>query len=137
MTSRLGLVLGTEAMNLIDAGIASASAIDLAMRLGYNHPMGPLELADLVGLDARLNNLESLQASLRDDKFRPPRILRALVSTGYLGRKTGRGFYRYDARGRVIEGSGVETFDGMLAGDQHVDDRSSLSNTGPQQGTAR
>jgi len=100
ITSRLGLALGNEAMRLVASGVAGPSAIDAAMRLGYNHPMGPLELADLVGLDARLNNLNALHPALNDDHFRPPQILVDLVSAGHLGRKSGRGFYAYDADGR-------------------------------------
>jgi 3-hydroxybutyryl-CoA dehydrogenase len=103
ITSRLGLALGNEAMRLVAEGIALPSAIDMAMRLGYNHPMGPLELADLVGLDARLNNLKSLHSALNDDRYRPPQILVDLVNAGHLGRKTGRGFYRYDAEGRKVD----------------------------------
>ncbi|MGI8447616.1 MAG: 3-hydroxyacyl-CoA dehydrogenase family protein [Streptosporangiaceae bacterium] len=100
ITSRLGLVLGNEAMRLVATGVAEPAAIDTAMRLGYNHPMGPLELADLVGLDARLNNLNALYPALNDERFRPPQILIDLVGAGHLGRKSGRGFYRYDADGR-------------------------------------
>jgi 3-hydroxybutyryl-CoA dehydrogenase len=100
ITSRLGLVLGNEAMRLVATGVAEPAAIDTAMRLGYNHPMGPLELADLVGLDARLNNLNALYPALNDERFRPPQILIDLVSAGHLGRKSGRGFYRYDTDGR-------------------------------------
>ena len=99
ITSRLGLALGNEAMRLVEQGVAEPAAIDAAMRLGYNHPMGPLELADLVGLDARLNNLNSLYPALGDDRYRPPQILTDLVNSGHLGRKSGRGFYRYDSRG--------------------------------------
>jgi 3-hydroxybutyryl-CoA dehydrogenase len=107
ITSRLGLLLGNEAMRLVSSGVAPPDAIDVAMRLGYNHPMGPLELADLVGLDARLNNLNALYPALDDDRYRPPQILIDLVSAGHLGRKSGRGFYTYDAGGRklVPEGS--------------------------------
>jgi 3-hydroxybutyryl-CoA dehydrogenase len=100
VTSRLGLLLGNEAMHLVSSGVAPPDAIDLAMRLGYNHPMGPLELADLVGLDARLNNLNAIYPALNDDRYRPPQILTDLVSAGHLGRKSGRGFYLYDADGR-------------------------------------
>src|ERR1700678_416906 len=99
ITSRLGLALGNEAMRLVEQGVAEPAAIDAAMRLGSNHPMGPLELADLVGLDARLNNLNSLYPALGDDRYRPPQILTDLVNSGHLGRKSGRGFYRYDSRG--------------------------------------
>lgn len=100
ITSRLGLLLGSEAMRLVSSGVATADAVDVAMRLGYNHPMGPLELADLVGLDARLNNLNALYPALDDDRYRPPQILVDLVRAGHLGRKSGRGFYLYDADGR-------------------------------------
>jgi len=103
ITSRLGLILGNEAMRLVAAGVAAPAAIDVAMRLGYNHPMGPLELADLVGLDARLNNLNALYPALGDDRYRPPQILVDLVSAGHLGRKSGRGFYLYDADGGKLD----------------------------------
>jgi 3-hydroxybutyryl-CoA dehydrogenase len=103
ITSRLGLALGNEAMRMVASGVATARAIDTAMRLGYNHPMGPLELADLVGLDARLNNLNALYPALRDDWFEPPQILIDLVDKGHLGRKTGRGFYFYDEDGNKID----------------------------------
>jgi 3-hydroxybutyryl-CoA dehydrogenase len=103
ITSRLGLALGNEAMLLVESGVAAPPAIDAAMRLGYNHPMGPLELADLVGLDARLNNLNALHGALDDGRFRPPQILIDLVAAGHLGRKTGRGFYLYDADGRKLD----------------------------------
>jgi 3-hydroxybutyryl-CoA dehydrogenase len=103
VTSRLGLALGNEAMRLVASGVAPPTAIDTAMRLGYNHPMGPLELADLVGLDARLNNLNALYPALGDDRYRPPQILIDLVRAGHLGRKSGRGFYRYDPDGRKLD----------------------------------
>ena len=106
ITSRLGLLLGNEAMRLVSSGVAPPDAIDVAMRLGYNHPMGPLELADLVGLDARLNNLNALYPALDDDRYRPPQILVDLVSAGHLGRKSGRGFYTYDADGRKLTPEG-------------------------------
>ncbi len=102
MTSRLGLVLGNEAMRMVESGIATVSAIDAAMRLGYNHPMGPLELADLVGLDARLNNLRSIHEALQDVRLEPPQILIDLVEANHLGRKSSQGFYLYDADGHKI-----------------------------------
>jgi 3-hydroxybutyryl-CoA dehydrogenase len=95
VTSRLGLLLGNEAMRMLEEGVASAEDIDKAMRLGYGHPMGPLQLADLVGLDARLNNLRSMHAQSGRDEYAPPAILERLVADGRLGRKTGEGFYRY------------------------------------------
>ncbi|MGD9700884.1 MAG: 3-hydroxyacyl-CoA dehydrogenase family protein [Acidimicrobiia bacterium] len=101
VTSRLGLLLGNEAMRIVADGIASAADVDKAMRLGYNHPMGPLELADLVGLDARLNNLRSVTARMGRPEFEPPQILVDLVAAGKLGRKSGEGFYRYDDEGHI------------------------------------
>jgi 3-hydroxybutyryl-CoA dehydrogenase len=99
VTSRLGLLLGNEAMRMVEEGVASAADIDKAMRLGYRHPMGPLELADLVGLDARLNNLRSMCEQSGREDYRPPEILERLVAAGRLGRKSGWGFYRYDEAG--------------------------------------
>jgi 3-hydroxybutyryl-CoA dehydrogenase len=92
-SSRLGLVLGLEAMRMFEQGVASAQDIDTAMELGYNHPMGPLKLTDLVGLDVRLNIAEYLHRELGSEAFRPPEILRRMVSEGKLGKKTGQGFY--------------------------------------------
>jgi 3-hydroxybutyryl-CoA dehydrogenase len=102
VTSRLGLIMGNEAMRMVEDGIASAEAIDTAMRLGYNHPMGPLELADLVGLDARLNNVRAVYEALGVEAYKPPAILERLVASGTIGRKVGRGFYEYDSAGRRI-----------------------------------
>lgn len=102
VASRLGLVLGNEAMRIVEEHVASAADVDKAMRLGYRHPMGPLELADLVGLDARLNNLRSMQERSGLEQYRPPAILERLVASGQLGRKTGRGFYAYDADGHKL-----------------------------------
>ena len=96
VTSRLGLLLGNEAMRIVEEGIASAEDVDKAMKLGYRHPMGPLELADLVGLDARLNNVRSMYEQSRLEQYRPPAILERLVAEGRLGRKSGSGFYEYD-----------------------------------------
>jgi 3-hydroxybutyryl-CoA dehydrogenase len=95
VTSRLGLLLGNEAMRMVEDGVASAPDIDKAMRLGYGHPMGPLELADLVGLDARLNNVRSMHRQSGDERYAPPAILVEHVEAGRLGRKSGEGFYRY------------------------------------------
>jgi len=92
-SSRLGLVLGLEAMRMLEQGVASADDIDKAMTLGYRHPMGPLRLTDLVGLDVRLAIAEHLHRELGSDAFRPPEILRRLVAEGRLGKKSGRGFY--------------------------------------------
>lgn len=92
-SSRLGVVLGLEAMRMLEQGVASAHDIDKAMELGYNHPMGPLKLTDHVGLDVRLNIAEYLYRELGSETFRPPEVLRRLVNEGKLGKKTGEGFY--------------------------------------------
>jgi len=92
-SSRLGVTLGLEAMRMVEQGVASARDIDTAMELGYNHPMGPLRLTDLVGLDVRLSIAEYLHRTLGSESFRPPDILRRMVTEGKLGRKTGQGFY--------------------------------------------
>lgn len=94
-SSRLGVALGLEAMRMLEQGVASAQDIDTAMELGYNHPMGPLKLTDLVGLDVRLSIAEYLHRELGTDTFRPPEILRRMVSEGKLGKKTGTGFYEW------------------------------------------
>ena len=100
-SSRLGVALGLEAMRMFEQGVASVQDIDTAMELGYNHPMGPLKLTDLVGLDVRLNIAEYLHRELGSETFRPPEVLRRMVSEGKLGKKTGQGFYDWtkeDAR---------------------------------------
>ncbi len=94
-SSRLGVVLGLEAMRMLEQGVATPEDIDKAMELGYNHPMGPLRLTDLVGLDVRLAIAEYLYRTLEDPQFEPPAILREKVSKGELGKKTGKGFYRW------------------------------------------
>jgi len=93
-SSRLGVVLGLEAMRMLEEGVASAADIDTAMELGYGHPMGPLRLTDLVGLDVRLRIAEYLHAEL-GDRFKPPRILSEKVRGGELGKKAGKGFYEW------------------------------------------
>lgn len=97
-SSRLGVLLGTEAIRMLEEGVASAEDIDTAMRLGYRHPIGPLRLTDLVGLDVRLGIAEHLAATL-GERFAPPRLLRDMVARGDLGRKTGRGFYEWPQKG--------------------------------------
>ena len=92
-TSRLGLVLGLEAIRMVEEGVASADDIDKAMELGYRHPMGPLKLTDLVGLDVRLGIAEHLADVLDDRRFDPPALLRKLVAEGKLGKKSGQGFF--------------------------------------------
>jgi len=94
-SSRLGVVLGLEAMRMLEQGVASVEDIDKAMELGYNHPMGPLKLTDLVGLDVRLAIAEYLHATLKLPHYEPPAILRDKVKKGELGKKTGRGFYTW------------------------------------------
>ncbi|MCZ0991751.1 3-hydroxyacyl-CoA dehydrogenase family protein [Streptomyces diastatochromogenes] len=93
-SSRLGVALGLEAIRMVEEGVAGPEAIDDAMRLGYKHPMGPLRLTDLVGLDVRLAIAEYLHATL-GERFAPPRLLRDKVARGELGRKTGQGFYTW------------------------------------------
>ena len=93
-TSRLGVILGCEAMRMLESGVASAEDIDRGMELGYRHPMGPLKLTDLVGLDVRLAILDHLTKEV-GEQFRPPPILRQMVRAGKLGKKSGEGFYRW------------------------------------------
>lgn len=99
-SSRLGVALGLEAMRMVEEGVAEPAAIDKAMELGYRHPMGPLRLTDLVGLDVRLAIAEYLHEKLGGERYRPPAILRRMVEEGKLGRKTGEGFYRWDKGAR-------------------------------------
>lgn len=94
-TSRLGLALGLEAIRMVEGGIAAAADIDRAMVLGYRHPVGPLKLTDIVGLDVRLD----IARNLRDaygERFTPPPLLERMVGEGKLGKKSGEGFYRWD-----------------------------------------
>ena len=92
-TSRLGVALGLEAIRMVEEGVASPEDIDTAMMLGYRHPMGPLKLGDLVGLDVRLDIARYLRGALGSDVFEPPALLERMVEEGRLGRKSGRGFY--------------------------------------------
>ena len=94
ITTRINALIGNEAFNMLQAGIATAEDIDKGLKLGLNHPMGPFELVDLVGLDVRLNILEYLHSTL-GEKYRPNELLRQYVREGRLGRKTGRGVYEY------------------------------------------
>jgi 3-hydroxybutyryl-CoA dehydrogenase len=96
-TSRLGIALGLEAIRMFEQGVASAEDIDKAMVLGYNHPMGPLRLTDLVGLDIRLSIADYLFSELNSEVFRAPEILRNKVAEGKLGKKTGEGFYKWES----------------------------------------
>ena len=104
-TSRMSALMGNEAMYMLMDGIASAEDIDTAMRLGFNHPMGPLELGDLTGWDTRLAVLKYLHESL-GEKFRPCPLIAKMVKAGRLGLKTGRGVYEY-VDGQRVPGSGL------------------------------
>jgi 3-hydroxybutyryl-CoA dehydrogenase len=99
ITSRVNALIGNEAFAILEAGLASAEDIDKAVKLGLNHPMGPFEMVDLIGLDVRLSILEYLYQTL-GEKYRPNELLKKLVAEGRLGRKTGRGVYEYSQQGR-------------------------------------
>jgi 3-hydroxybutyryl-CoA dehydrogenase len=103
-SSRLGVSLGVEAMRMVQEGVATPGDIDTAMELGYNHPMGPIELGDVVGLDVRLDILEYLRTEL-GERFRPPQILKRKVRAGKLGKKSGEGFYVWED-GDIVGTSG-------------------------------
>jgi 3-hydroxybutyryl-CoA dehydrogenase len=94
-TSRLGVLLGLEAIRMLQEGVASAQDIDRALELGYRHPVGPLKLTDLVGLDVRLDIARYLYAELGAEQFKPPALLEQMVAQGKLGKKTGEGFYTW------------------------------------------
>ena len=97
VSTRLGVLLGLEAIRMVEAGVAEPGDIDLAMELGYRHPMGPLRTGDLVGLDVRLAIAEHL-AGVYGERFEPPALLRTMVAEGKVGRKAGQGFYTWDQR---------------------------------------
>jgi len=97
ITSRVNALIGNEAFAMLEAGLASAEDIDKAVKLGLNHPMGPFEMVDLVGLDVRLRILEYLHDTL-GEKYRPNNLLKKLVAEGRLGRKSGRGVYEYSTQ---------------------------------------
>jgi 3-hydroxybutyryl-CoA dehydrogenase len=98
-SSRLGVVLGLEAIRMVEEQVASPEDIDKAMTLGYRHPMGPLRLTDLVGLDVRLAIAEHLHRELKSEAFRPPALMRRMVQEGKLGKKVGQGFYGWEDSG--------------------------------------
>ncbi|WP_418286465.1 3-hydroxyacyl-CoA dehydrogenase family protein [Halorubrum sp. DTA46] len=106
-SSRLGVALGAEAIRMVESGVAAPAEIDRAMTLGYNHPVGPLELTDIVGLDVRLDILETLRTEL-GERFRPPQLLRRKVRAGKLGRKAGEGFYRWEG-GEIVDAADAES----------------------------
>ena len=106
-TSRMSAMLGNEAMWMLQEGTASAEDIDTALRMGFNHPMGPLELGDLTGWDTRLSVLRYLHSTL-GEKFRPCPLIIKMVAAGRHGRKTGHGVYQYDAAGQRVPGSGLK-----------------------------
>lgn len=106
-TSRMSAMLGNEAMWMLQEGTASAEDIDTALRMGFNHPMGPLELGDLTGWDTRLSVLRYLHSTL-GEKFRPCPLIIKMVAAGRLGRKSGRGVYEYDAEGSRVPDSGLK-----------------------------
>jgi 3-hydroxybutyryl-CoA dehydrogenase len=102
VTTRIIVPLLNEAMHVLMEGIASAEDIDTAIRLGYGFHIGPLALADMMGLDEVMKWMENLLNELSDHKYNPCPLLRKLVRAGYLGKKTGQGFFKYDARGKKI-----------------------------------
>jgi 3-hydroxybutyryl-CoA dehydrogenase len=95
-STRLGLALGMEAIRMVEDGVASPEAIDRAMELGYRHPVGPLKLTEIIGLDVRLD-IASHLATVYGPHFEPPQLLRTMVAAGHLGKKSGRGFYDWPA----------------------------------------
>ena len=99
----LGICLGNEAMRMVEQGVASAQDIDTAMSLGYGHPVGPLQLTDMVGLDVRLAISTYLYEKLGTDTFKPPAIAQEMVAAGKLGKKSGEGFYQW-VDGKAVKG---------------------------------
>ncbi len=108
LVNRMLLPFINEACFALQEGVGSAEDIDTGARLGLNHPLGPLELADLIGLDTVLAIAEVLHHEIGEDKYRPATLLRNLVAAGFLGRKSGQGFYRYDPRGERLPGPSQE-----------------------------
>jgi 3-hydroxybutyryl-CoA dehydrogenase len=108
-TSRMSAMMGNEAMYMLSEGVATAEDVDTAMRMAFNHPMGPLELGDLTGWDTRLSVLQYLHQSL-GEKFRPCPLILKMVKAGRFGRKVGKGVYEYDADGRKVPSSGLKVW---------------------------
>lgn len=104
-SSRLGVLLGLEAIRMVEEGVATPDDIDTAMELGYKHPVGPLRLTDIVGLDVRLDIAEYLAREL-GPRYEPPELLRRMVAEGMLGRKTGQGFFAWNADGSPLPTAG-------------------------------
>jgi 3-hydroxybutyryl-CoA dehydrogenase len=102
IVNRILIPFLNEACFALDEGVADVEAIDTGARLGLNHPLGPLALADLIGLDTVLAIAEVMHREFGDDKYRPAPLLRNLVAAGWLGRKTQKGFYVYDREGRAV-----------------------------------
>jgi 3-hydroxybutyryl-CoA dehydrogenase len=102
IVNRVLIPLINEACFALQEGLGTAADIDLGVKKGLNHPMGPLELADLIGLDTVLSIADVLHENLGDSKYRAPNVLKNLVAAGWLGKKTGRGFYRYDEKGQRL-----------------------------------
>lgn len=110
VVNRLLIPMINEAVQIVEEGLVSVEGVDTAMKLGANHPMGPLALADLIGLDVCYAIMQVMYKETLDSKYRPARLLRKMVRANYLGQKTKKGFYSYDENGRMIEGSAFQVF---------------------------
>jgi 3-hydroxybutyryl-CoA dehydrogenase len=102
-SSRLGVGLALEAIRMVEEGVASPADIDTAMELGYRHPMGPLKLTDMIGVDVRVHIAEYLASKLGDERFAPPALMKQMVADGKLGMKSGQGFYKWEGRKPVVD----------------------------------
>lgn len=115
-TSRLGVAIGLEAIRMVEAGVASPRDIDTAMELAYRFPMGPLRFGDLVGLDVRLSIAEHMYRELGTDTFRPPQLLKQMVRSGKLGKKSGQGFYQWPAEDSVAPAAASKPNEDIASG---------------------